>query len=204
MRDLGSGFCQCFFVKDYKGRTRWDCGLVIRSRGRWGKCGWFFFIVITVFASHNSLSAPPLLAATFLNYALRSAQKGALFFLFCFHFGVFRLQCVLFWDSMSFLFSRLCLFCFSPFWVWIVGFFRERKWEFSSNSWSVMLWNDVCSIFLDVIFCFILQKELFPEIIVFLLGLFASSSLSFFFLGFGRIFWHPFLHLKNHFISDFY
>lgn len=39
MRDLGSGLFQCFFVKDYKRRTRWDCGLVIRSRGRWGKCG---------------------------------------------------------------------------------------------------------------------------------------------------------------------
>ncbi|CAK7346685.1 unnamed protein product [Dovyalis caffra] len=26
-------------VKDSKRRIRWDSGLVIRSRGRWGKCG---------------------------------------------------------------------------------------------------------------------------------------------------------------------
>ena len=26
-------------VKDSRRRIRWDSGLVIRSRGRWGKCG---------------------------------------------------------------------------------------------------------------------------------------------------------------------
>lgn len=36
MRDLVRVLC-C--VKDSRNRIRWDCGLFIRSRGRWGKCG---------------------------------------------------------------------------------------------------------------------------------------------------------------------
>ena len=60
------GFFQCFFVKDYKRRTRWDCGLVLStdlgslnkvSRGRLPSffsqicyfCGvWFGFLLISV------------------------------------------------------------------------------------------------------------------------------------------------------------
>lgn len=37
MSDLVRSLC---FVTNSK-RPRWDFGLVIRSRGRWGKCGWF-------------------------------------------------------------------------------------------------------------------------------------------------------------------
>lgn len=42
---IGEGRCMWDFiwilclVKDLGKRIRWDCGLVIRSRGRWGKCG---------------------------------------------------------------------------------------------------------------------------------------------------------------------
>lgn len=37
MRDLV--FWVLCWVRDLGLRIRWDCGLVIRSRGRWGKCG---------------------------------------------------------------------------------------------------------------------------------------------------------------------
>lgn len=37
MRDLAWWNLCC--VKDLGRRIRWDCSFVIRSRGRWGKCG---------------------------------------------------------------------------------------------------------------------------------------------------------------------
>lgn len=39
MRELVAVWIVCAVVKDSRWIIRWDCGLFIRSRGRWGKCG---------------------------------------------------------------------------------------------------------------------------------------------------------------------
>lgn len=53
MRELVVVWILCAAVRDSRGGVRWDFVLVIRSRGRWGKCGWLlldiFVAVITEF-----------------------------------------------------------------------------------------------------------------------------------------------------------